>query len=84
MFSSLLLCRPCFSAVPAKLLFVLSCLLLTSLKAHAGTYTWTTTGADGKITAQSPTYTGGIYTQPNAQGVQTQLTFPPLYVPWAK
>ena len=75
MFSSLLLCRPCFSAVPAKLLFVLSCLLLTSLKAHAGTYTWTTTGADGKITAQSPTYTGGIYTQPNAQGVQTQYPY---------
>ena len=41
-------------------------LLLLSPTVHAGTYTWQTTNANGRVTAQSPTYTGGtLTTTPN-------------------
>jgi hypothetical protein len=34
-------------------------LLLAAPNVHAGTYDWQTKDANGNITAQSPTYTGG-------------------------
>ncbi len=53
----------CCTRAPHRLflavLSLMTPLLLLPPNARAGTYTWQTTDANGRLTAQSPTYTGG-------------------------
>jgi len=55
------LCAPSF--VRPVVCALLVSLILTAVSAvHAGTYVWQTRDATGKVTAQSPVYSGGTFT----------------------
>jgi hypothetical protein len=52
----------------SRALFALAALWLLPLPAQAGTYFWTVTDANGNITSQSPSISGGSYIAPGTQG----------------
>ena len=56
------LCAPSSLRLALAVLSLMLGTLFSSFAAHAGTYIWTTTDAAGKVTAQSPTYSGGAAT----------------------
>jgi hypothetical protein len=60
----------------SRALFALAALWLLPLPAPAGTYSWTVKDANGNITSQSPSISGGSYIAPGPQG--TPVTSPDI------
>ncbi len=68
------MCAPSFVLLMATLS---ASLLLAASNAHAGTYVWQTEDANGNVTAQSPTYSGGTFTENS--GAFSQNYYPKGY-----
>ncbi len=73
--------RLCASS-PVRLIMAacsLMAVLLLSPVAHAGSYVWQTTDANGGVTAESPAYTGGTVTSTSPSSSLLQFTTHPPY-----
>jgi len=73
MFHSLrpVVCAPRRLCAPS---FLMASLLLAASDAHAGSYVWQTEDANGNVTAQSPVYSGGVFSTVPAAGAAYTYT----------